>query len=85
MSNKAAHYITAKIGDAGVPRQAAHYITAKMGDAGVPRHVNSGPRPTFRDRRHDEQRGSPYDTKCNLAEIGAANMGDIGAVRKRIR
>ena len=39
VSNKAAHYITAKIGDAGVPRQAAHYITAKIGDAGVPRHV----------------------------------------------
>ena len=39
MSNKAAHHITAKIGDAGVPRQAAHYITAKIGDVGVPRHV----------------------------------------------
>ena len=39
MSNKAAHHTTAKIGDAGVPRQAAHYIMAKIGDAGVPRHV----------------------------------------------
>ena len=25
---------------------------------------------------------SPYDTKCNVAEIGAVNMGEIGAVRK---
>ena len=31
VSNKAAHHITAIIGDAGVPRQAAHYITAKIG------------------------------------------------------
>ena len=86
VSNKAAHHITAKIGDTGVPRQAAHYITAKIGDAGVPRQAahyittSSGPRPTFRDRRHDEQRGSPYDAKCNVAEIGAVNMGEIGAV-----
>ena len=33
----------------------------------------------------DEQRGSPYDAKCNVAEIGAVNMGEIGAVRKRSR
>ena len=26
---------------------------------------------------------SPYDAKCNMAEIGAVNMGEIGAVRKR--
>ena len=39
--------------------------------------------PTLRDRRGDEQRGSPYDAKCNVAEIGAVNMGEIGAVRKR--
>ena len=47
--------------------------------------VGSGPRPTLRDRRHDEQRGSPYDAKCNVAEIGAVNMGEIAAVRKRCR
>ena len=41
--------------------------------------------PTLRDRRDDEQRGSPYDAKCNVAEIGAVNMGEIGAVRKRSR
>ena len=29
--------------------------------------------------------GSPYDAKCNVAEIGAVNMGEIGAVRKRSR
>ena len=26
---------------------------------------------------------SPYDAKFNVAEIGAVNMDDIGAVRKR--
>ena len=41
--------------------------------------------PTLRDMRDDEQRGSPYDAKCNVAEIGAVNMGEIGAVRKRSR
>ena len=42
--------------------------------------------PTLRNRRDDEQRGSsPYDAKCNVAEIGAVNMGEIGAVRKRSR
>ena len=40
---------------------------------------------TLRDRRDDEQRGSPYDAKFNVAEIGAVNMGEIGAVRKRSR
>ena len=40
-----------------------------------------GPLPTLRDRRDDEQRGSPYDAKCNVAEIGAVNIGEIGAVR----
>ena len=39
--------------------------------------VGSDPRPTFTDRRHD--------AKCNVAEIGAVNMGEIGAVRKRSR
>ena len=36
----------------------------------------------LRDRRDDEQMGSPYDAKFNVAKIGAVNMGDIGAVRK---
>ena len=40
-------------------------------------------RDVFAKRRDDEQRGSPYNAKFNLAEIGAVNMGDIGAVRKR--
>ena len=54
-------------------------------------HCYSGQRaayasgPTLTDRRDDEQRGSPYDAKCNVAEIGAVNMGEIGAVRKRSR
>ena len=26
---------------------------------------------------------SPYDAKFNVAEIGAVNMDDIGAIRKR--
>ena len=26
---------------------------------------------------------SPYDAKFNVAEIGAVNMGEIGAVRKK--
>ncbi len=34
---------------------------------------------------HDEQGGSPYDGKFYVAEIGAVNMGEIGAVRKRSR
>ncbi len=33
----------------------------------------------MRDRRDDEQRGPPYDTKFNVAEIGAVDMGEIGA------
>ena len=41
--------------------------------------------PTLTDRRDDEQRGFPYDAKCNVAEIGAVNMGEIAAVRKRCR
>ena len=66
----------------------------KIGDAGFPRHGSFTPstspswtRPATHvvDRRHDEQRGSPYDAKCNVAEIGAVNMGEIGAVRKRSR
>ena len=60
-------------------------------DFGPAWHCYSGQRAayasgtTLTDRRHDEQRGSPYDAKCNVAEIGAVNMGEIGAVRKRSR
>ena len=78
------HYT--KIGDAGgVPLQrcepsqcgSAHYT--KIGDAGVRRRGlwTSLGRPTLRDRRDD--------AKFNVAEIGAVNMGEIGAVRKRSR
>ena len=35
--------------------------------------------------RDYEQRGSHYDAKFHVAEIGAVNMGEIGAVRKRCR
>ena len=53
----------------------AHYT--KIRDAGVRRRGlwNSlgSLRPTLRD---DEQRGSPYDAKVNVAEIGAVNMGE---------
>ena len=66
----------------------AHYT--KIGDAGVRGRVLwtslallKWVRPTLRDRRDDGQRGSPYDSKFNVAEIGAVNMDDIGAVRKR--
>ena len=65
----------------------AHYT--KIGDAGVRRRglwtSLGSERPTLRDRRDDEHRGSPYDAKFNVAEIGAVNMGEIGAVRKRSR
>ena len=60
-------------------------------DFGPAWHGYSGQRaayasgPTLTDSRHDEQRGSPYDAKCNVAEIGAVNMGEIGAIRKRSR
>ena len=84
LSNKAAHQITAKIGDAGcirlhicsTPPKSPSWTLDQPGTV-------SGP--TLRDRRDDEQRGSPYDAKCNVAEIGAVNMGEIGAVRKRSR
>ncbi len=41
----------------------------------------------MRDRRDDEHRGggSAYDAKVNVAEIGALNIGEIEAVRKRSR
>ena len=50
-----------------------------------PGTVKVGSGPALRDMRDDEQRGSPYDAKFNVAEIGAVNMGEIGAVRKRSR
>ena len=61
-------------------------------DFGPAWHCYSGKRaayasgPTLRDRRDDEERGSPYDAKCNVAEIVAVNIeGELGAVRKRSR
>ena len=77
------HYT--KIGDAGVPRHVCSTSPSWTLDQPGTVKVGSGPRPTLRDRRDDEQRGSPYDAKCNVAEIGAVNMGEIGAVRKRSR
>ena len=81
MSNKAAHYITAKIGDAGVPWHVCSTPPPSwtLDQPGTVK-VGSGPPPTLRDRQHDE-----HDAKCNVAEIGAVNMGEIGAVRKRSR
>ena len=80
------HYT--KIGDAGVPRHVCSTPSTSpswtLDQPGTVK-VGSGPRPTLPDRRDDEQRGSPYDAKCNVAEIGAVNMGEIGAVRKRSR
>ena len=64
----------------------AHYT--KIGDAGVRRRglwTSRGSAPTLRDRRDDEERSSPYDAKFNVAEIGAVNMGEIGAVKKSSR
>ncbi len=59
--------------------RAAHYTN--IGDAGVRRRGlwNSlgSLRPTLRDRRDD--------AKCYVVEIGAVNMGEIGAVGKRSR
>ncbi len=49
-----------------------------IGPAWVAAHVE-------RSMRDDEQRESPYVAKFNMAEIGAVNMGKIGAVRKRSR
>ena len=58
--------------------RAAHYT--KIGDAGVRRrglwNSMGSLRPTLRDRRDDEQRGSPCDATFNVAEIGAVNMGE---------
>ena len=48
--------------------------------------VGSGPRTLAGPRREiGETMNNPYDAKCNVAEIGAVNMGEIGAVRKRSR
>ena len=85
------HY-TAKIGDAGcirlhvcsTPSKSPSWTLDQPGTVSGQRAAyTSGP--TLRDRRDDEQRGSPYDAKCNVAEIGSVNMGEIGAVRKRSR
>ena len=92
MSNKAAHQITAKIGDAGcirlhvcsTPSKSPSWTLDQPGTVSVQRAAYASG-PTLSDRRDDEQRVSPYDAKCNVAEIGAVNMGEIGAVRKRSR
>ena len=93
LSNKAAHHITtAKIGDAGcirlhvcsTPSKSPSWTLDQPGTVSGQRAAYASG-PTLRDRRDDEQRGSPYDAKCNVAEIGAVNMGEIGAVRKRSR
>ena len=66
----------------------------KIGDAVVPWHGSFNPfNVAVVDSARDPRRGdmmnkgggSPYDAKCNVAEIGAVNMGEIGAVRKRSR
>ena len=46
--------------------------------------VGSGPRREIGETMNKVGR-SPYDAKFNVAEIGAVNMDDIGAVRKRSR
>ena len=66
----------------GSRHSAGSTLYTKIGDACVRRR---GLWNTLRDRRDDEQRGSPYDATFNVAEIGAVNMGEIGAVRKRSR
>ena len=77
--------------------KAAHYT--KIGDAGCIRlHVCSTPSKspswtldqpgTVSGQRAAYARGPTLidsDAKCNVAEIGAVNMGEIGAVRKRSR
>ena len=84
------HYT--KIGDAGcirlhvcsIPSTSPSWTLDQPGTvSGQGAAYASGP--TLRDRRDDEQRGSPYDAKCNVAEIGVVNMGEIAAVRKRSR
>ena len=89
MSKKAAHYNYTKIGDAGVPRHVCSTPSTSpswtLDQPGTVKVGSGHRRHTLRDRRDDEQRGSPYDAKCNVAEIGAVNMGEIAAVRKRCR
>ena len=84
------HYT--KIGDAGcirlhvcsTPSTSPSWTLDQPGTvSGQGAAYASGPR--LRDRRDDEQRESPYDAKCNVAEIGVVNMGEIGAVRNRSR
>ena len=84
LSNKAAHHIMAKIGDAGcirlhvcsTPSKSPSWTLDQPGTVSGQRAAYASG-PTLRDRRDDE--------KCNVAEIGAVNMGEIGAVRKRSR
>ena len=81
VSNKAAHHITAKIGDAGcirlhvcsTPSKSPSWTLDQPGTVSGQRAAYAS-RPTLRDMRDDEQRGSPYDAKCNVAEIGAVNI-----------
>ena len=83
------HYT--KIGDAGcirlhvcsTPSTSPSWTLDQPGTVSGRAAYASGP--TLRDKRDDEQRGSPYDAKCNVAEIGVVNMSEIGAVRKRSR
>ena len=92
LSNKAAHHITAKIGDAGcirlhvcsTPSKSPSWTLDQPGIVSGQRAAYASG-PTLRDRRDDEHRGSPNDAQCNVAEIGAVKMGEIGAVRKRSR
>ena len=51
--------------------------TPKKNDASGPRTL-AGPRWEIGETMNN-------DAKCNVAEIGAVNMGEIGAVRKRSR
>ena len=84
MSNKAAHHITAKIGDAGcirlhvcsTPSKSPSWTLDQPGTVSGQRAAYASG-PTLRDMRDD--------AKCNVGEIGAVNMGEIGAVRKRSR
>ena len=81
-----------KIGDAGcirlhvcsTPSKSPSWTLDQPGTASGQRAAYASG-PTLIDRRDDEQRGFPYDAKCNVAEIGAVNMGEIGADIKRSR
>ncbi len=93
LSNKAAHHITAKnylIGDAGcirlhvcsTPSKSPSWTLDQPGTV----TVGSGPR-TLAGTRWEigETMNKCNDAKCNVAEIGAVNVGEIGAVRNRSR